>query len=220
MKTIYFILLACPLIFCDTACAQTIEWYYTTDGVNGSGWPYVDAYIPPNMKLDSVFCGLQRPTVPDESGEDCASAWVYGPDYASGTGYTEPWFYPDVDSSLYNYWINLTAFNFVGEGVFRLAFPEGADPVIFDSLGIAMTSTAGINDLVNERIVFVYPNPATETINVDVAGSFAYAIYDITGSRVTEGFGYGHATIESTNWKKGAYYIEVDDFCRLRFVVQ
>ncbi len=77
------------------------------------------------------------------------------------------------------------------------------------------TISAGINTVENENALSVYPNPATEEINVDLSSfnnsQVDLTIIDITGKTVTAFNMKDNNTIDVSNLKSGVYFIKVSD---------
>lgn len=199
------------------APAQTITWYYTTDGVNGSGWPKLDVIIPDGIRIDSIYGGFQRPTLLEDS-EDYGCGFELGTTY-TGTGAISPWNYADTATSLYNHWIDLISFNFVGEGVLRVAIPGGSDPAIWDSLGVGTTSTLGVDES-EQALVFVYPNPASDVLRVQTTMTCAYTVTDLTGRVHLTGNLNGSVTINLSDFATGIYVLQIGENRRIKFIVE
>ncbi len=77
------------------------------------------------------------------------------------------------------------------------------------------TISAGINTLENENALSVYPNPATDEINVDLSSfnnsKVDLTIIDITGKTVAVFNMKDNNTIDVSNLKSGVYFIKVSD---------
>jgi hypothetical protein len=101
-----------------------------------------------------------------------------------GPNSTQPWNYGTENNSLYGHWIDLTSFNYEGQGVVRIGLPTPAG-AIWDSVGIATSSisSASINEFQNLGIA-VYPNPASQSIMVRSENYEKVFITDLLGKVV------------------------------------
>jgi len=181
MKTITF-LATCLLSVCATA--QTVNWYDTPDGTVPAwgDWAFKDIYIPAGQQVDSVFGAFERPGYPADE-HDYIFSFNTGPVYDNTTA-TGPWSYGTENSSLYGYWIDLTSFNYEGEGMVRIGLPTPAGAV-WDSVGIATSSVSGVGIGELEVLkVSVFPNPATHIITIQSMSFESFVITDLIGNVV------------------------------------
>ena len=204
MKKILLVLIVLLNSICN---AQTIDWYYTADTVTMAGWPALDVNIPAGMRIDSVYGGFQR------SGVTVASE-----DWACDFEATSPWNYNDSNTTLYNHWIDLTSFNFVGPGVFRAAIPNGANPATWDSLGIATSSVVGISVMEKDDKVLVYPNPVSQLLHIKITGKHNFQVFDVLGNIVMSGNLTNQDTFDVSYLKVGMYYLKVEGLWESKFI--
>ncbi len=101
--------------------------------------------------------------------------------------------------------------------------------VVFDNIteDIIVTAVYDVSTTikVNTATEFiVYPNPVTNTLNVEIENTqegneHQIYIYNVSGQRVYSNSGYGtKKTISVGDWKKGVYYIIVDNNKGTKFI--
>ena len=59
----------------------------------------------------------------------------------------------------------------------------------------------------NTKELSVYPNPATDQLNIDIEGEFEYQIFDLNGKMLLKG--KNDKTIRVSLLEKGTYLLEV-----------
>lgn len=79
------------------------------------------------------------------------------------------------------------------------AFPASGNPTIY--------SVLNVEDLENNPDVSIYPNPFTESLQIDTAESLEFIeVLDLTGKRIYAS-GSQISSIETSSWQKGTYII-------------
>lgn len=79
------------------------------------------------------------------------------------------------------------------------AFPASGNPIIY--------SVLKVEDLENNTDITIYPNPFTESLQIDAAGSLEYMeVLDLTGKQIYAS-GSQISSIETASWQKGTYII-------------
>jgi hypothetical protein len=67
----------------------------------------------------------------------------------------------------------------------------------------------GANEIGEKQSVKVYPNPASQSFNIELEGAFSIKIYDIQGKLIYEGQDTNSAEINSSNWFPGIYFLNI-----------
>lgn len=201
-------LIAVTALLSLTANSQTITWYDTPDGTYApwGDWAYKDILIPAGQKVDSVYGAFTRSGYPADE-EDFIFSFSSGAIFDGGTA-TSPWNYLDETSSLYSYWIDLTSFNYEGQGVVRIGLPTPAG-AIWDSVGVATSyfSSASIDEFEFEDIS-IYPNPASELITIRSKSLEEVIVVDLLGKTILiEGKEQETKVIEVIELPSGTYFI-------------
>jgi hypothetical protein len=178
------LLLTIILSIGSSAFSQTITWYNTPDGTFApwGDWAYKDILIPAGQQVDSVFGAFSRPGYSADA-QDFIFAFNTGATFDGGTA-GSPWDYLAETSSLYGHWIDITSFNYNGQGVIRIGLPTPAG-AIWDSVGIATSDISGasINEF-QSLSMDVYPNPASKSISVRSESFEDVIVMDILGNTV------------------------------------
>nr|WP_294858736.1 T9SS type A sorting domain-containing protein [uncultured Fluviicola sp.] len=79
------------------------------------------------------------------------------------------------------------------------AFPPSGTPVVFSILTV--------EELVNNADISIYPNPFTESIQIDASGGLEFIeVLDLTGKQVYTS-GSPISSIETASWEKGTYIL-------------
>lgn len=211
------------IVLSVSAFAQsTITCFNTPDGVDNTwtgGWSYKEYIIPAGFKIDSVYGDFDRPGYP-VSEEDfifsfCAGTTVYDVNIA-----TSPFNYATINTSLYDHWIDLTAFNYSSVGVVRVFLPVHAGAVWNDLCFATSPNTTSINEM-NADNTLIYPNPARDFINIKNAKG-SYLITDLLGKVVKQII--INSTVQEINIQelnKGIYFlISNEDNSRYKFIKQ
>ncbi len=96
--------------------------------------------------------------------------------------------------------------------------PWGADGrsyYLLDDVSVVDSGWAGINEVLENISINVYPNPASSEINIKAAGNggknYIVIIYNSIGSKVTEQKFSGQTKISTTAFSKGIYQVQVCD---------
>ena len=210
---LFFLLLSINSLF-----SQNIDWYQNSDGTSApwGGWEYLDINVSNLVKVDSVYGGFRRPGYPVEV-EDFIFSWNLGATYDAGTA-TLPWSYGEVNTSLYNQWLDLTAENYIGEGTIRVGLPTTAG-AIWDSVGIATSSIANNIELNNpDELISIYPNPSTNELNIVASGVHYFKIIDILGNEVTQGRINEFVQVDIESLPKGVYFLKVGEIRSIKFI--
>jgi hypothetical protein len=93
---------------------------------NTGGWEYNDFIVPAGYRVDSIYADFNRPGYPAATQD---FAWSFCPNCTqfNGPESIAAFAYSEVDTSLYDGWIELTAFEeFVGPGIARALAPTNA----------------------------------------------------------------------------------------------
>lgn len=201
-------LLTVILLFSLTCKSQTITWYDTPDGTFPAwgDWSYKDILIPVGMQVDSVYGAFQRPGYATDA-EDFIFTFNTGATF-DGPNSTSPWDYLSETNSLYGHWIDLTSFNYEGQGVVRIGLPTPAG-AIWDSVGIATSSisSASITEVATLNIA-VYPNPSSHSIIVRSENLEDVIITDLLGNIVIKANKEQETlAIEVIHLPSGTYFI-------------
>jgi hypothetical protein len=79
------------------------------------------------------------------------------------------------------------------------AFPSGGNPTIYNILKV--------EDLENNLALFIYPNPFTESLQIDTKSTFDYLeVIDLTGKQIYLAPSQ-ITSIETSSWEKGTYLV-------------
>ena len=152
---------------CATGCSGITRKYVLDYHGTGSTWSYANLALPDGAYLDSVYGGIQRPGYTGAalsyscySDSSTNNVNLLNTSTSTFGNYTGP----------YNQWINVASYNVVGKANSFVQFSiTEANGMIFDSAKIAYSCSTptGINELSNTLTeIHVYPNPATEIINI------------------------------------------------------
>ena len=70
----------------------------------------------------------------------------------------------------------------------------------------------GIKDVENQEVeVNVYPNPASDKVNIEVAGKANVKVYNLLGQMVDTFETFGKSTLNVAAYQSGVYFIKVDN---------
>lgn len=75
-------------------------------------------------------------------------------------------------------------------------------------LTVTVDGCAGINEL-DAIPVNLFPNPATDLLNIHVAGSFDFTIVDMRGALVADGHGNNTAIVPTADFEAGVYFVTI-----------
>lgn len=86
---------------------------------------------------------------------------------------------------------------------------EFTDPLWADN-SCALPVVAGLQSSESNKVV-VYPNPAENYVNINIADSFTFEIINTTGNIVATGRREGNERIDISNLESGLYIIRIND---------
>lgn len=96
----------------------------------------------------------------------------------------------------------------VGTHTISYTFTSAAGCSGSADLSVTVDGCIGIEEL--ETIaVNLYPNPATDLLNIEVAGTFNYSIVDMRGALVATGNGNNLTSVPTTNFEPGVYLVNI-----------
>jgi len=112
---------------CDPNCSTAIDGCFCAGcGIREDegfvNWSYLDYVIPEGLKIDSIYADFSRPDS-EESLHDFVfqfSAETTEFDVATST---TPFNHDDIDTSMYNIWMDLTSYGY-SNGVVRISLPQ------------------------------------------------------------------------------------------------
>lgn len=180
---------------------DTTVCFSSASGTDNDGWSIVDYIIPTNYKIDSVFGDFTRPgyatSEQDFIFEYCANTTTYNTQAA-----TLPFNYQTINTSLYNTWIDLTSYNYMGQGVARVRLPTNAGAV-WNDLCFALSYTdvtTNLQSISYRTDVRVYPNPVNDLLIVECTiENYTVRLSNVVGQ-----------IIHSTNVMQSKYSLNVN----------
>jgi hypothetical protein len=103
--------------------------------------------------------------------------------------------------------LTLSPLDITGDGVLELFVYDSGNPTVGDTVSFHIwhtSTTAGINDL-SAIDHIVYPNPATDIVNISSASTNGY-VSNVLGQKLLTVTKNNNHTIDVSNWKAGVYF--------------
>lgn len=201
MKKIFTILV---LTLSISSFAQTTVCYDTPDGIDNTwtgGWSYKEFIIPVGYKIDSVYGDFDRNGYPENELDFifsvCLGTTVFGE-----TEPVSPFNYQEINTSLYDHWIDLTSFNYSSIGVARVFLPTNTG-AIWNSFCFAISPIS--NRAFNTRLskIKAYPNPVSQTLYL--TGKTDFSVYSLDGKKIFSG---NSSSLDVSDYAPGIYIIK------------
>ena len=107
--------------------------------------------------------------------------------------------------------LNLSPLNITGDGIVELYVYDSANPSIGDTVSFHIwhtSTTSGIEDLSSSEKL-VYPNPATDVVNI-ATGSTKGFISNALGQKVLTITPQSNHAINVSNWRTGVYFYSTE----------
>ena len=80
-------------------------------------------------------------------------------------------------------------------------------------------TVTNLNEKVNQKKITFFPNPTVDFIRTTgIKNTVNYEIYDLIGSKITEGVVSNNEKIDVKNYKNGVYFIKLKTGQIIRFV--
>jgi hypothetical protein len=94
--------------------------------------------------------------------------------------------------------------------IIKAAYDDNEEDILTENEGIVRPTTS-IQPIFNPTLLQVYPNPATNNIQIDYPGDFKYEIVNITGKTIVSDIGSNSKQIPINNLPRGVYFITVQN---------
>lgn len=98
-----------------------------------------------------------------------------------------------------------------GTAIVRYAVWDAANPTVKDTLTyiLAVNDPQAINTIQNQSSFHIFPNPASDFINIRSENNFQFSITDISGREIlNSGKETNNITVSTSGWSAGFYLVK------------
>lgn len=180
---------------------------------NGSGTSGKTVFTPQFNNSNSITVTFSAPI-------DIATIYAFDADRITGTTWT---FTPTGGSStafvqaIQNDMGTNVAVNWTAITSFTITSAQGNDTFGIDD--IAFATTLSIEDYDMRNAISIYPNPTSDFINISgLKEKTVYNIFNVLGESVLKGTASKDNPINIREFRKGLYFIRLEDTQTLKFI--
>jgi hypothetical protein len=196
-----------------TTTANALSGVGTYDIIvsEGSDNNYNFEYVNGMLTIEAIFINVSVSELSiDSTGVNTATF-----DITSNTSWTvvssESWLTVNADSGAYDASLALTAEANLTNGIRTAVITVSAEGVDDKMITVTQSAITGVNDISKANIL-VYPNPASDVVNVSNAANTTIRVFDITGQLMYTKFGVSNIEqINLSGFNPGVYTINISN---------